>query len=65
MNNYQHSDFIHLRFHSAYSLAEGAIKIRELIPVALNERMPAVGICDSGNLFGSLTQFLRPRWRWP
>ncbi|MAI06447.1 MAG: DNA polymerase III subunit alpha [Alphaproteobacteria bacterium TMED87] len=54
MSNYKHSDFIHLRFHSAYSLAEGAIKIKEIIPIALNERMPAIGICDSGNLFGSL-----------
>ena len=54
MNTIKHSDFIHLRFHSVYSLAEGAIKIKELIPVALRDRMPAIGICDSGNLFGSL-----------
>ena len=26
-----HADFVHLRVHTAYSLAEGAIKIKDLI----------------------------------
>jgi DNA polymerase-3 subunit alpha len=26
-----HADFVHLRVHSAYSLSEGAIKVKDLI----------------------------------
>src|ERR1700684_2301998 len=59
--------FIHLRVHSAYSLAEGAIRITEdkpkdglkaarkdLIQLCLQHHMPAVALTDKGNLFGAL-----------
>jgi DNA polymerase III subunit alpha len=46
--------FIHLRNHSAYSLAEGAITIKQLAKLAHAARMPAVAITDTGNLFGAL-----------
>lgn len=49
-----HSDFIHLRVHSAYSLSEGAIHIKALVDLAAAGRMPAVAMTDSGNLFGAL-----------
>jgi DNA polymerase-3 subunit alpha len=49
-----HADFVHLRVHSAYSLSEGAIKIKQLIDLCRRQRMPAVAIADSGNLFGAL-----------
>ncbi len=49
-----HADFVHLRVHTAYSLSEGAIKIEELVKLCRRERMPAVAITDSGNLFGAL-----------
>ena len=61
------SDFIHLRVHSAYSLAEGAIKVvedkpkdgskplrKDLIKLALQHHMPALALTDKGNLFGAL-----------
>ena len=48
------ADFVHLRVHSAYSLSEGAIKIKDLVARAAAERMPAVAITDTGNLFGAL-----------
>ncbi len=48
------ADFIHLRVHSAYSLAAGAIKLKELVALAKKNAMPAVAISDSGNLFGAL-----------
>ena len=61
------TDFIHLRVHSAYSLAEGAIKVTEdkpkdgskplrkdLINLAYGAHMPAVALTDKGNLFGAL-----------
>ena len=46
--------FIHLRVHSAYSLLEGAIPLKELIKWCKTQSMPAVGLTDHGNLFGSL-----------
>jgi DNA polymerase-3 subunit alpha len=48
------ADFIHLRVHSAYSLSEGAIKLKDLIRLCQENAMPAVGVADSGNLFGAL-----------
>ncbi|MEE8445754.1 MAG: DNA polymerase III subunit alpha, partial [Alphaproteobacteria bacterium] len=49
-----HADFVHLRTHSAYSLSEGALKIADLVALCVRERMPAVAVCDTGNLFGAL-----------
>ncbi|MEI8296099.1 MAG: PHP domain-containing protein, partial [Alphaproteobacteria bacterium] len=46
--------FIHLRVHSAYSLAEGAIKVKDLPALCQAAGMPAVGMTDSMNLFGAL-----------
>jgi len=46
--------FIHLRVHSAYSLLEGALPLKKIIGFAETNRMPAIGIADSGNLFGAL-----------
>ncbi len=46
--------FIHLRLHSAYSLSEGALRIPELARLAAEHGMPALGLTDSGNLFGAL-----------
>jgi DNA polymerase III subunit alpha len=48
------ADFVHLRVHTAYSLSAGAIKIKELADLCKAERMPAVAITDTGNLFGAL-----------
>lgn len=46
--------FIHLRVHSAFSLSEGAIHIKRMVDLCRTNRMPAVAITDSGNLFGAL-----------
>src|SRR5271154_7063404 len=64
---YMPETFIHLRLHSSYSLAEGAIKIvedkpkdghkavrKDLIQLCLQHHMPAVALTDKGNLFGAL-----------
>src|SRR5438477_255909 len=48
------ADFVHLRVHTAYSLSAGAVRIKELAGLCKAERMPAVAITDSGNLFGAL-----------
>ena len=46
--------FVHLRVHSAYSLLEGALPIKKLAELAAADRMPALGLADTGNLFGAL-----------
>ena len=46
--------FIHLRCHSAFSLSEGAITIKQMAALAAKADMPALAITDSGNLFGAL-----------
>ncbi|MEO0761129.1 MAG: PHP domain-containing protein, partial [Pseudomonadota bacterium] len=46
--------FIHLRTRSAYSLLEGAIHVKKLPGLAAGLEMPAIGLADSGNLFGAL-----------
>ncbi|HEX3882520.1 MAG TPA: DNA polymerase III subunit alpha [Stellaceae bacterium] len=48
------ADFIHLRVHTAYSLSQGAIKVKELVGLCKANKMPAVAITDTGNLFGAL-----------
>jgi DNA polymerase-3 subunit alpha len=48
------ANFVHLRVHTAYSLSAGAVRIKELVGLCQAERMPAVAITDSGNLFGAL-----------
>lgn len=60
------ADFIHLRVHTAYSLLEGAIKIKmeekeskfafvkdNLVGMCEQFRMPAVAMTDTNNLFGA------------
>ena len=49
-----HADFVHLRVHSAYSLSEGAIRPDRIAALAKEQRMPAVAITDTGNMFGAL-----------
>ena len=46
--------FIHLHVHSAYSLAEGAIKVKDLVKSCVSEGMPAVAVTDTKNLFGAM-----------
>lgn len=56
-----HADFVHLRVHSAYSLSEGALKIKQLVELCRRHAMPALAITDSGNLFGGLEFALAAR----
>ncbi|MDF7674927.1 DNA polymerase III subunit alpha [Acetobacteraceae bacterium ESL0709] len=46
--------FLHLRNHSAYSLSQGAIRVADLVALAVKNEMPALALTDSGNLFGAL-----------
>ena len=49
-----YAPFVHLRVHSAYSMSEGAIKVQKLVDLCVAERMPAVALTDTRNLFGAL-----------
>lgn len=46
--------FVHLRVHSAYSLSEGAIRIKQLAQLCRQFAMPAVALTDTNNLFGGM-----------
>jgi len=46
--------FIHLRVHSAYSLLEGALPAAKIVAHAKADRMPAIAITDTNNLFGAM-----------
>ncbi|MTJ84102.1 MAG: DNA polymerase III subunit alpha [Telmatospirillum sp.] len=48
-----HAAFVHLRVHTAYSLSEGAIKVKQLVKLCQGMNMPAVAMTDTGNLFGA------------
>jgi len=48
------SDFIHLRVHSAYSLSEGAIHVKDLVKQCVGFGMPAVAVTDNNNMFAAL-----------
>jgi DNA polymerase III subunit alpha len=45
-------DFVHLRLHSEYSIADGLVRIDDLIKVAVKDRQPALAVTDLANLFG-------------
>ncbi len=46
--------FINLKIHSQYSICEGAVKIDELADYCKNNKIKAIGLCDSLNLCGAL-----------
>ncbi|MBT4888763.1 MAG: DNA polymerase III subunit alpha [Rhodospirillales bacterium] len=49
-----HAEFVHLRVHSAYSLSEGAVRIKSLGELCHKSAMPAVAVTDTNNLFGAM-----------
>ena len=46
--------FVHLHVHTSFSLREGALTIARLVKLAAADRMPALAITDTNNLFGAL-----------
>ncbi|SMQ64402.1 DNA polymerase-3 subunit alpha [Devosia lucknowensis] len=46
--------FIHLHVHSAFSLLEGAVQLETILKLAAEDKQPALGLADTGNLFGAL-----------
>ena len=46
--------FVHLRLHSEYSLLQGAMRLKSLPELCVEENMPAVAVTDKNNLFCAL-----------
>src|SRR3954462_6049517 len=44
--------FTHLRVHSEYSIADGLIRIDDVVDAAAKDKQPAQAITDLANLFG-------------
>jgi len=49
-----HAGFVHLRVHTAYSLSEGAIQVKELVKQCQGMKMPALAVADTNNMFGAI-----------
>jgi DNA polymerase-3 subunit alpha len=46
--------FVHLHVHASYSLLEGSMTVGRLAELAKADKMPAMALTDTGNLFGAL-----------
>ncbi len=46
--------FIHLRVHTEHSLLEGAVPVDDLIALCVAQKMPAVAVTDTNNMFAAL-----------
>lgn len=50
----QSPSFCHLHLHSQYSLLDGAIRLKDLVPAVKEMGMGSVAITDHGNMYGAL-----------
>jgi DNA polymerase-3 subunit alpha len=48
------ASFVHLHLHSQYSLLDGAVRLKDLIPRVRELGMSAVAVTDHGNMFGTV-----------
>ena len=55
------SEFVHLHVHTAYSLLDGAIRLKDLVTQVQELKMDAVAITDHGTLFGVLDFYEKMR----
>ncbi|WP_028448033.1 DNA polymerase III subunit alpha [Chitinimonas koreensis] len=53
--------FIHLRFHSEFSVTDGIVRIDDAVKLAKKYAMPALGISDLMNLFGMVKHYKAAR----
>ena len=44
--------FVHLRLHSEYSVSDGIVRLDAAVERAAQDRMPALALTDSANVFG-------------
>ncbi|MDR2239235.1 MAG: DNA polymerase III subunit alpha [Zoogloeaceae bacterium] len=55
--------FVHLRLHSEYSIADGMVRLDEVIAKAAGDGMPALALTDLANLFGMVKFYSGARGR--
>ena len=48
------ANFVHLRLHTAYSLAGSTLRIKDLAGLIAGDSQPAAAITDTNNMFGAL-----------
>ncbi|HEU0187784.1 MAG TPA: DNA polymerase III subunit alpha, partial [Gallionellaceae bacterium] len=54
-------NFVHLRLHSEYSIADGIVRISEAVDAARRDGMPALALTDLSNTFGLVKFYLAAR----
>ena len=54
MNETFSKEFTHLKIHTQYSICEGALRTKDLGKYCKENKIKAVGLCDSYNLCGAL-----------
>ena len=53
------NSFVHLHLHTQYSLLDGAIRLKDLIPTAKEMGVAAIAQTDHGNMFGAIDFYIR------
>ena len=53
--------FVHLHLHSQYSLLDGAIRLKDLIPRVKELGMDTVAVTDHGNMYGAVDFFKKAK----
>ncbi len=53
--------FVHLHLHTEYSLLDGAIRLKDLFPRAIEYGYEALAITDHGNMYGVLNFYQQAR----
>ena len=54
MNEVITKHFTHLKIHTQYSICEGALRTQDLAKYCKENKIRAIGLCDSNNLCGAL-----------
>ncbi len=53
--------FVHLHNHSDFSLLDGASRVKDIVSLAVEHKMPAVALTDHGNMFGAVAFYQAAR----
>ena len=54
MNEVSENQFNHIKVHTQYSICEGALRTADLAKYCKENKIRAIGLCDSHNLCGAL-----------
>ena len=55
------NEFVHLHLHSQYSLLDGAIRLKDMMPRLQEFGMTSVAVTDHGNMFGAVDFYKRAK----